>query len=121
MLKGPASALYGQSTLGGIIDMTSKRPTETPIHEIALQTGSYDCKQVAVDVGGPVDKDGKLFYRFTGLARDAGTQVDFMGDNRVYVAPALTWKPDLDTSITLPRELPVGMGRQDQLQLYAIM
>ncbi|MEH2514021.1 iron complex outermembrane receptor protein [Nitrobacteraceae bacterium AZCC 1564] len=100
VLKGPASALYGQSTLGGIIDMTSKRPTETPIREIALQTGSFDRKQVAVDVGGPVDKDGKLFYRFTGLARDAGTQVDFMGDNRVYVAPALTWKPDLDTSIT---------------------
>ncbi|WP_424630792.1 TonB-dependent siderophore receptor [Bradyrhizobium sp. SYSU BS000235] len=100
VLKGPASALYGQSTLGGIIDMTSKRPTETPIHEIQVQTGSYDRKQVAVDVGGPVDKDGKLFYRFTGLARDAGTQVDYIGDNRVYVAPALTWKPDLDTSIT---------------------
>jgi iron complex outermembrane receptor protein len=100
VLKGPASALYGQSTLGGIVDMTSKRPTETPIHEIQLQTGSYDRKQAAIDVGGPVDKDGKLFYRFTGLARDAGTQVDYMGDNRVYVAPALTWKPDLDTSIT---------------------
>ena len=37
----------------------------------------------------------------TGLFRDAGTQVDHVPDDRRFLAPALTFKPDADTTITL--------------------
>jgi len=101
VLKGPASALYGQSGPGGLINMASKRPTAETLREVELQAGSFDRGQVAIDLGGPVDEDGKFLYRLTGLVREAGTQVDFIDNNRVYIAPALTWNLAPDTSLTL--------------------
>lgn len=101
VLKGPSSGLYGQTSLGGIVNMTSKRPTDTPFGEIQLQTGSFDRKQVAFDFGGPTDATGQFLYRLTGLVRDADTQVNFMKDNRAYIAPSFTWRPDADTTLTI--------------------
>lgn len=101
VIKGPASVLYGQMAPGGMVNMTSKRPTDEDIHEVQIQGGSNDRKQGAIDLGGRLDDEGKLTYRFVALKRDSGTQVDHSPDNRTYVAPSLTWKPDDDTSFTL--------------------
>lgn len=101
VLKGASSVLYGQSAPGGLINAISKRPTDTPLHEIMAQYGMYGYKELGGDFSGPVDKDGKLTYRFTAMARDAGTSIDQVPDRRVYIAPAVTWKPDAATSLTL--------------------
>jgi iron complex outermembrane receptor protein len=101
VIKGPASVLYGQSNPGGIINMVSKRPTEKAFGEAELQIGNYDRKQVAFDMGGPVDKDGRWLYRLTGLGLDSNTSVNFTEQQRIYIAPALTWKPDNDTKLTI--------------------
>ena len=92
--------IYGAASPGGILNMVSKRPTETPFSEVSLQTGSFDRIQGAFDVGGPVDKDKKLLYRVTGLGLNANTQVDHIGEERFAIAPAWTWRPDIDTTIT---------------------
>lgn len=101
VIKGPASVLYGQMAPGGMVNLTSKRPTDESIHEVQIQGGSDDRKQGAIDLGGRLDEDGKLTYRFVALKRDSGTQVDHSPDDRTYVAPSLTWKPDDDTSFTV--------------------
>lgn len=101
VLRGPASVLYGQNNPGGIVNLVSKRPTAEPYHEIQLQTGSFNRKQGAFDLSGPVDGEGRLLYRLTGLARDSNTQVDYTEEQRVSIAPALTWRPDGDTSLTI--------------------
>lgn len=101
VIKGPASVLYGQMAPGGMVNLTSKRPTDEPIHEIQIQGGSFDRKQGAIDLGGRLDDEGKFTYRLVALKRDSGTQVDHSPDDRTYVAPALTWKPDDDTSFTV--------------------
>jgi iron complex outermembrane receptor protein len=100
VLRGSASALYGQVPAGGILNLVSKRPTDTPFGEVQLQTGSYARKQVAFDVGGPVTQDGTLLYRLTGLGRDADTQVDFTHEKRAFIAPSFTWRPTADTTFT---------------------
>jgi len=100
IITGPASVIYGAASPGGILNMVSKRPTETPFAEVSLQTGSFDRIQGAFDVGGPVDKDKKLLYRVTGLGLNANTQVDHIGEQRFAIAPAWTWRPDIDTTIT---------------------
>lgn len=100
ILKGPSSVLYGQGAPGGIVNMTTKRPTETPLHEVETRYGSFDRKQVAVDFGGPVNSDGTVLYRLTGLYRDSGMQIDHSTDDRYYIAPAITLKPDEATSLT---------------------
>ncbi len=101
VVKGPASALYGAGTPGGIIDAVTKRPTSAPLHEIEILGGSYDRIQGAFDIGGPATEDGTWLYRLTGLIRDSGTQIDYSPDNRIYIAPAVTWQPNANTSLTL--------------------
>ncbi|OZI37588.1 hypothetical protein CAL29_04075 [Bordetella genomosp. 10] len=100
VLEGPSSGLYGQSSPGGLVNLVSKRPTDTPFGQIQLQTGTYGRAQLGVDVGGRLNDDGSLTYRVTGLARDTGTQVDRMREQRVAIAPAITWK-SADTRFTL--------------------
>ena len=101
VLKGPSSALYGQSGPGGLVNMISKRPTATPFHEVQLQTGSFGRIQGAFDLSGPIDQQGQFRYRLTGLARSSGTQVDFMKDDRLFIAPSFTWAPNDATSFTV--------------------
>lgn len=100
-VRGPSSVLYGQNTPGGIINMISKRPSETPQREVSLQYGSHDRVQAAFDFSGPITEDGTFLYRLSGLGRHSNSQVDFVEEERFAIAPSLTWKPSADTSLTL--------------------
>lgn len=101
ILRGPAASTYGASSTGGIVDLISKRPTFLPFREVEIQTGSYGRLQGAFDLSGPVGSDQTLFYRLTGLVREAGTEIDAVKDDRVFIAPAVTWKPTADTTVTV--------------------
>jgi len=101
ILRGPAASIYGASSTGGIVDLISKRPTFIPFREVEVQTGSYGRLQGAFDLSGPANADNTLFYRLTGLVRDAGTEIDAVRDDRAFIAPALTWRPNAATSLTL--------------------
>ncbi|WP_128560583.1 TonB-dependent siderophore receptor [Methylobacterium crusticola] len=105
ILRGPAGGLYGLGSPGGIVDVTSKRPTATPFGEVWLQRGKYDRYQGAFDLGGPVENtDGQLSYRMTGLVRQGNDFLPGGIDDRVYIAPAFTWKPSADTTFTVLAE-----------------
>jgi len=101
VLKGPSSGLYGQTDPGGFINMISKRPTATAHYDFETTFGNFNYKQGAFDIGGPIDKNGEFLYRIVGLGRLADTQTDFMEDNKLFIAPSFTWRPDNDTSFTL--------------------
>lgn len=101
IVQGPSAALYGQSQPGGIINLVSKRPTDASIHEVMLQTGSYDRFGGGFDFGGRIDDDGHWLYRVTGVGSDSGTQVDKTKLSQFSVAPAITWRPDDATSLTV--------------------
>lgn len=109
VLRGPASVLYGQGNPGGLINYVSKRPKPYTFGEAELEVGSFDQFQGQFDVNGPVTDDGSLAVRLTGLARNSDTQVDFIDNDRLFVAPALTWRPTIDTSITF-----LGYYQQDE-------
>lgn len=98
--RGPASVLYGQASAGGLVNYVSKRPSFDPFGSIKFEAGSYDHYQGELDVGGALDQDKTLAYRLTVLGRDSDTQVDYVKDNRIYIAPSLTWKPSDDTTLT---------------------
>lgn len=98
--RGPVSVLYGQASPGGVVNYISKRPTFDPFGEIRFEAGSYDRFQGELDTGGALGTHKEWAYRFTGLVRDSDTQVDFIEDNRIYIAPALTWRPDQNTTLT---------------------
>ncbi|MFT4063670.1 TonB-dependent siderophore receptor [Paraburkholderia sp.] len=101
VLRGPTSVLYGQNIPGGMINLVTKRPTGDALHEVSMDVGSHGSVGGRFDFSGPVNKDGTLLYRFTGDVSSNGSQVDYQTDKRVYIAPALTWKPSADTTFTL--------------------
>jgi iron complex outermembrane receptor protein len=101
VVRGPSSVLYGQTTPGGLINLVTKRPTVAPFGEVNLSAGSHDRYQGSFDLGGPLTADGKFLYRLTGVVRNSDTQVDHVSDDRYYIAPAITWRPDANTSLTL--------------------
>jgi iron complex outermembrane receptor protein len=101
VLKGPSSVMYGGSGPGGILNYVSKLPTARQFGEISVSGGSFDRYQGEFDFGGPANKEGTVLYRLTGLVRDGGTQVDDARDSRVFIAPAVTFKPNEDTTLTV--------------------
>lgn len=101
VVKGAASVLYGQLGPGGMINAVSKRPTPTRFGEMNIEYGSYNRRLISGDIGGPLTPDGQFSYRLTGLLRKSETQVDHVGDDKIYIAPALTWTPSAATSLTL--------------------
>lgn len=106
MMRGPSGALYGQAEAGGVIDRTTKRPRADMTQELRLEGGSWEHKQGAFDIGGAITEDETLLFRLTGLARHTHTEFDYndgtpQENRRLFIAPALTWAPDDDTSITV--------------------
>ncbi|MGE0036421.1 MAG: TonB-dependent siderophore receptor [Xanthobacteraceae bacterium] len=92
VLRGPSSGLYGQTPPGGLVNMTSKRPTDVPQNEVGVQLGSFNRLQGTFDFSGPVDSQGEWLYRLVGLGRLSDTQLDFQQDNQYYIAPSFTWR-----------------------------
>jgi len=101
VLKGPSSMLYGQSSVGGLLSLVSKRPQAEQKNELQLQYGSFDRKQIAFDSTGPLDDDGTLLYRVVAIQRDSQTQVDHTKDNRLLFMPSFTWRPNEQFEWTL--------------------
>lgn len=100
VLKGPASVLYGQAAPGGIISTVSKiaRPDRLS-KELVATAGNFDRYQASADIGFDLSGDGRFTARFVGVYRNSGTQIDFVNDDAIVVAPSLTYD-DGRTSIT---------------------
>lgn len=106
LVRGPASVLFGSGSLGGILNLVSKRPEFESQGEISLRYGSFDRKELLADVTGAVSDTlaGRLAVR----VRDSGTQTDYVPDDRVMIAPSVRWQPTPDTDVTL-----LGLYQED--------
>ncbi len=100
-VNGPASVMYGQTTPGGMIGISLKKPTDTPLHQVSVGFGSWGRYESTVDVSDKLTNSGNLRYRIAAIGVTSGTQVDNVGYHRVGVLPSLTWDIDHKTSLTL--------------------
>lgn len=101
LIRGPASVLYGQLNPGGLVAMTSKRPTSTPIHHIQVRAGNDRLAETAFDFGGPLSEDNRILYRLNGLAKTQHTQIKDYKEERFALAPSITFLPNEQTRLTL--------------------
>jgi len=99
VVKGPASTLFGSGSPGGIVNLVSKQPEFTPSRDAYLAFGSHGRKEAGIDLTGPINED--FAYRFVALGRAGKTGIDYQHDERVLVAPSLTWAPTDDTRLTV--------------------
>jgi iron complex outermembrane receptor protein len=99
ILKGPSSALYGSAPPGGIINETSRRPSDKLGGEIQIKGGTNDFLEAAGTLTGPVTN--WLDLRMTGLYRDTDGEIYGQHFRRTLLSPAATIKFDHATKLTL--------------------
>lgn len=99
IVRGPASVLFGQGSIGGLVNLVSKSPGFETRGEASLVYGSYNRKEVLADVN--LALSDTLAVRAVGRLRDSDTYVDHVPDDRVMFAPSLRWKPTPDTDVVL--------------------
>ncbi|SBS64623.1 Ferrichrome-iron receptor precursor [Vibrio splendidus] len=100
VLRGPGSALYGQTPPGGVINVVSKRPQfDGGSGQFAIEYGTDDRKQISLDVNSEVND--KMAFRLQALGRKNGSRVDGVEAERIFIAPSLAYKFTDDTKITL--------------------
>lgn len=107
VLRGPSSTLFGAGSPGGLVNLVSKRPREDRFYRASLSGGIPEKGELAFDLNAPVPGHEGVYARFTGLGRLGGTQVEHVEDDRLYLAPALTFKPQEGTELTLMAKLQI--------------
>lgn len=101
VVKGPASVLYGNSTPGGLVNLTSRMPEDIASGGFEGQVGNYDSFRIAGDVNQPLTGDGRLLARLVGGWQKSDGFTDGTFSERYHVSPMLTFAPDEATSFTL--------------------
>ncbi|KTT14938.1 MULTISPECIES: TonB-dependent siderophore receptor [Pseudomonas] len=101
VLKGPSSVLYGRSSPGGLVALTTKKPVFTAFHQVQASVGTQGQRGLGFDTSGPLDADERIAYRLTGLADASDTQFDHNKEERYAIAPSLSIDFSEDTSLTL--------------------
>ena len=100
VIKGPASTLYGGGPLGGFVNLVSKHPKPDNFGEIEITGGSDAYYQAALDVNAFLNKSQTIYGRLNLVYRNEGSFIDYINDERIYVAPSITWEIDPNTTLT---------------------
>ena len=106
ILKGANASIYGQGDAGGVVNRVTKRPDADQQQEIVAEAGSWNHFQGAFDIGGAATEDESVLFRVNGVVRDANGEYEFLNgeeqkNNRIYLAPSITYQPNSDTSLTV--------------------
>lgn len=99
VIKGPSSALYGQTVPGGLVMETSKSPLFTEQGHFRLLGGTNNTKGAAFDYTNAIND--RLAFRLIGLTRSSDTQYDHTREEKYAISPSLLWQPSEDTSLLL--------------------
>lgn len=106
VIKGSASALYGASALGGVINLISKRPGNEFEAEVLANATTRNGHDLTAYAAGPVTMDAGLSLT-TGAHRQSGQDIDSDGwldmaaYDRLTVRPRFQWDGDDGSSAYL--------------------
>ncbi|GAB2941246.1 TonB-dependent siderophore receptor [Hafnia psychrotolerans] len=99
VIKGPSSALYGQSIPGGLVMETTKHPQFREEGHFRLSGGTQNTQGGAFDYTNAIND--QWAFRLTGMTRSSDTQYDHQREERYAISPQLMWQPDENTSLLL--------------------
>jgi len=100
VVKGPASVLYGQSSPGGLVAISSKLPLDRDFYGAASGSyGNYNLYDTQADVGGRIGQS--VLWRTYGSVNGADTQQSFGKRRRETVSGAVTVGAGSNTTLTV--------------------
>lgn len=101
IVKGPASVLYGNSTPGGLVNLSSKRPEAQPFQRLEVAAGNFNAQRGAIDVNSALDDDDRWLFRLVGGVEQTDGFTAMTESERFHVSPMLTYAPSASTDLTL--------------------
>ncbi|MBN2039805.1 MAG: TonB-dependent receptor [Spirochaetes bacterium] len=108
VLRGPQGNLYGLSSSGGIINITTKKPDNYWTGNASASYGNYNAQKYQASLSGPVISD-QLFFNFSGTYKRLDSYVEEEGkDDRVAKFGAgraqIKWTPSQNLDIVFSAE-----------------
>nr|WP_295926424.1 TonB-dependent receptor [uncultured Dyadobacter sp.] len=101
VIKGPASAMFGNTNPGGTINMVTKKPLEENRAGIQLNAGSFKTTRTTADFTGPLNADKTLLYRLNLGYENSGSFREQIKFRTFAVAPSISFLPNPKTRINL--------------------
>jgi iron complex outermembrane recepter protein len=101
VLKGPASVLYGQGEVGGIINLVTKTPLSEPYYNIEAVIGNFSVYRPSIDLSGPLNADKTILYRLSGSYESAGSFVDSIDNQDLAIFPTVSFQLGKATTLKL--------------------
>ncbi|MEO7425384.1 MAG: TonB-dependent siderophore receptor [Fibrobacteria bacterium] len=99
VVKGPASALYGNTEPGGTINNVTKKPSETGKRTVAVSSGSFQTSRINTDFTGPLNQDKTLLYRLNVAYQNTATFRDLQERADMLIAPSISYRPTSNTTL----------------------
>jgi iron complex outermembrane recepter protein len=99
VVNGVSASLYGPANPSGMFNFVSKRPTDFDLREVTVSYASDSIGTAHVDMGGKIDSNGVLSYRFNGLFGEGDAWVEHSHTQRVLGSLAVDIRPLDDTVI----------------------
>lgn len=104
VLKGPASALYGSSHPGGVINYVTKKPKERFEAQASVTVGELDQRGGVVEVTGPANRGGTVLYRAAAFVEEKDGFRNNTASEDVHLIAALGWKVTPATRVDVEYE-----------------
>ncbi|WP_084305636.1 TonB-dependent receptor [Bradyrhizobium sp. ARR65] len=76
VMRGPASVLYGEGAIGGIINVIPKKPITTSYNDAEVSLDTNMTRRLAVDSGGPINPNVSYRINATGNMSDGWVDRD---------------------------------------------
>lgn len=107
VMKGPSGTLFGSSvsSFGGVVNLVTKKPFETPAAEISYTTGSYSLNRLTADINTPLNKDKSVLFRVNLAVNREKSFLDYGFNNTLLFAPSLIYKASEKLTFNFDAEL----------------
>lgn len=111
-LKGPMAAMYGQGAIGGVMNITTKKPSWETAHEISISASSYEQYRTSLDTTGALTD--QIAYRL-GLAYENNQSFRNKVDHENYfIALQFSFKLSPATQLDVDTEFSAYQGVFDR-------
>ncbi|XJC80866.1 TonB-dependent siderophore receptor (plasmid) [Delftia tsuruhatensis] len=77
VLRGASGLLTGAGDPSGVVNMVRKRPTADFQGHAEVSYGSWDQMRAQVDLGGPINENGRLRGRLVGAHQEGNSYMDY--------------------------------------------
>lgn len=116
VIKGPASALYGNTDPGGTINRVTKKPLNVSRKAISFATGSFNTLRATADFTGPMNEEQTLLYRVNVGYQNTDGFRNLQGKRDILLAPSISFLPSKKTRLNFDMVYSYTQGKLDRGQ-----